>query len=573
VNPKERPARQRQPWQSTHRQPFDMAAHGAALAAILQAVRDLPDPSPLALARLLRRHPRPDGGAFSKEQLLLGYRELCRCAGRAPEPEMVRRLQMKPTRTLSGVAPVAVLTAPHPCPGACIFCPEADGLPKSYLPGEPGALRAAAHGFDPFDQVAGRIQALQSVGHPVDKVELLILGGTWSAYPEAYQAWFVRRCLEGLEDLPEWPLPTSGGGEEEAGPGDLAARVAPGGPIWPALEAAQIGNESAPHRCVGLVVETRPDWVTPAEVRRLRRLGVTKVQLGVQSLDDAILARNCRGHDTAATRQAMRLLRLAGFKVVVHWMPNLLGATPESDRADFRRLWDDPALRPDEFKIYPTSLLAGTALYERWLRGEYAPYDEGTLVRLLSDCKALIPPYSRLNRLMRDIPAEQIVAGVTRSNLREVVHRAMAVAGRACHCLRCREVRGAPVEEVTLRLERVEYATDATAEVLLQYLTPGDRVAGFLRLSLPREAPPLEELAGCAVVREVHVYGPAVELDAAQPGAAQHVGLGTRLLAEAGRLAREAGYGRLAVIAAVGTRPYYRERGFVDGRLYMAREL
>jgi elongator complex protein 3 len=549
VNSKQ-PADEHSPQRPPHRQPLDVDAHGAALRAILDAVRDLPDPSPEALSQLLRHYPRPDGGAFSKWQLLHGYREQCRRAGLAPDPEMIRRLQMKPTRTLSGVAPVAVLTAPHPCPGTCIFCPQVENLPRSYLHGEPGALRGIDHAFDPFDQVAGRIRTLRAVGHPVDKVELLILGGTWSAYPEDYQVWFVQRCLEGLN-----------GDAEERGWG--GAR----------LETAQLCNETAPHRCVGLVVETRPDWVTPAEVHRLRWLGVTKVQLGVQSLDDAILARNCRGHDVAATRRAVRLLRLAGFKIVVHWMPNLLGATPESDLADFRRLWDDPALRPDELKIYPTALLADTVLYEYWQRGEYVPYDEGTLVHLLSDCKVLIPPYSRVNRLMRDIPAPQIVAGVRKSNLREVVRRAMRQEGRACRCLRCREIRGAAVDEGTLRLDRVEYATDATTEFLLQYVTPEDRVAGFLRLSLPRAEPPMEELVGCAVVREVHVYGPALELDAAQPGAAQHVGLGTRLLEEAGRLAREAGYGRLAVIAAVGTRPYYRTRGFVDGALYMEKRV
>jgi len=546
VNPKP-PADKTSSWHTAHRQPIDLEAHGDLLRAILDAVRDLPDPSSEALARILQRHPRPGGDSFSKWQLLHSYRELCQRAGHDPDPEMVRRLRTKPIRTLSGVAPVAVLTAPYPCPGTCIFCPHVEGQPSSYLPDEPGALRAADHTFDPFDQVTARIQSLRNVGHPVDKIELLILGGTWSAYPEDYQLWFVRRCLEALE------------GDGGRGGAELAA--------------VQRRNETAPHRCVGLVVETRPDWITPAEVRRLRWLGVTKVQVGVQSLDDAILERNCRGHDVAASRRALRLLRLAGFKIVVHWMPNLLGATPESDRADFRRLWDDPALRPDELKIYPTALLADTVLYEHWQRGAYTPYDEETLVRLLSDCKVLIPPYCRVNRLMRDIPAPNIVAGVKKSNLRQIVRRAMRKEGQACHCIRCREVRGQTIDEDTLRLDRVEYATDATTELFLQYVTPQDRVAGFLRLSLPRAEPPIEELVGCAVIREVHVYGPALELDTAQPGAAQHVGLGTRLLEEAGRLAREAGYGRLAVIAAVGTRPYYRERGFMEGDLYMAKNV
>jgi len=432
------------------------------------------------------------------------------------------------------------LTKPFPCPGECIFCPAVERMPKSYLPDEPGAMRAATHGFDPYTQTASRVAALAEIGHSVDKVELLILGGTWSCYPEMYQEWFVRRCLDALNDV-------------EAG----------------SLEEAQRLNERAPHRNVGLVVETRPDYITPEEVRRLRRLGVTKVQLGVQNLDDAILARNRRGHTTADTRRAMRLLRLAGFKIVVHWMPNLLGATPESDLEDFRRLWDDPALRPDELKIYPTALLQDTELYEHWQRGEYRPYEEETLVELLARCKTLIPPYCRVNRLMRDIPAPDIVAGVKKSNLRQIVQRYMARRGLTCRCIRCREVRGRVVDAGTLRLERLDYETVGTRECFLSAVTPKGRLAGFLRLSLPQIEPPIAELSGCAVIRELHVYGPALELGARREGAAQHAGLGTQLLDEARRIARQEGFGRLAVIAAVGTRPYYRERGFEQGELYM----
>ncbi len=547
MDPEEDAAHRRHAWRETHRRPFDMERHGPVLRAILEAVRALPAPSPEEVARLLRKHRPAGGGALSKVQLLQGYRRLCQQEGIAPDPELLRRLRLKPTRTLSGVAPVAVLTAPAPCPGTCVFCPREKGMPVSYLPGEPGAQRAADNAFDPFAQTAGRVAALRAAGHRVDKVELLILGGTWSAYPPEYQEWFVCRCLEALNEA---------GGKEGA-----------------ELAAAQRANESASHRCVGLVVETRPDCITPDEVERLRTLGVTKVQLGLQSLDDSLLARNRRGHDVAASRAAMRLLRLAGFKVVAHWMPNLLGAAPAGDLEDFRRLWDDPGLRPDELKIYPTALLPGTELYAHWQRGEYAPYDEETLVRLLSDCKAMVPPYCRLDRLMRDIPADCIADGVRKSNLRQVVRRRMREEGRTCRCIRCREVRGEAVDVEALRLERIDYAAEATHEVFLQYVTPEGRLAGFLRLSLPREAPPIEELAGCAVVREVHVYGPALELEAVEEGAAQHGGLGTRLLAEAGRLAHGAGYRRLAVIAAVGTRPYYRARGFLDGRLYMHRVL
>jgi elongator complex protein 3 len=532
--------RRRAAWLAAHGTPFDLEQHGDLLVTVLEEIQAVSRFSAKEWTPILRRHPLPDGNFLSKSELLDGYAQLCEREGVTPDPELVRRLQVKPTRTISGVAPVTVLTKPFPCPGACIFCPQVEHMPKSYLPDEPGARRAAAYEFDPYAQTAGRIAVMDDLGHSVDKVELLILGGTWSCYPAEYQEWFVRRCFDALNKV-------------EAG----------------SLEEAQRLNESAPHRNVGLVVETRPDYITPEEVYRLRRLGATKVQLGVQSLDDAILALNRRGHTVADTHRALRLLRLAGFKIVVHWMPNLLGAAPESDLADFRRLWDDPALRPDELKIYPTALLAGTELCAYWQRGEYRPYDEETLVDLLARCKALIPPYARVNRLMRDIPASDIVAGVKKTNLRQMVQHHMAQQGLACRCIRCREVRGRVVDPETLRLERLDYETDATRECFLSYVTPDDRLAGFLRLSLLQAEPPIAELAGCAVVREVHVYGPALELGDRREGRAQHAGLGTRLLDEARRIARQEGFRRLAVIAAAGTRPYYRERGFDQGELYV----
>jgi len=535
-------------WRAAHRASFDLERHRDLLVAILdemQAAPELPpEPRNEQLTRILRRHPLPNGNIFSKSQLLRGYTQLCEQEGQAVDPELVHRLRVKPTRTISGVAPVAVLTEPFPCPGECIFCPAVERMPKSYLPDEPGAMRAAAHDFEPYAQTASRVTAMAELGHNVDKVELLILGGTWSCYPNAYQEWFVRRCLDALNGI-------------EA----------------PTMEEAQRLNEISIRRNVGLVVETRPDCITPKEVHRLRWLGVTKVQLGVQSLDDGILARNRRGHTVAETRRAIRLLRLAGFKIAVHWMPNLLGATPEGDLEDFCRLWDDPALRPDELKIYPTALLPDTELYEHWQRGEYQPYDEETLVELLARCKTLIPPYCRVNRLMRDIPAPNIVAGVKKSNLRQIVQRYMAQKGLACRCIRCREVRSRAVKVDTLRLEQLDYETDATRECFLSYVTPNDRLAGFLRLSLPRAEPPIAELTSCAVIREVHVYGPALELGARREGAAQHAGLGTQLIDKARRIARQEGFNHLAVIAAVGTRPYYRERGFEQGELYVISEV
>jgi elongator complex protein 3 len=531
-------------WSATRRPLEDLEQHQEQLLAIIQEIRAADDLEPEDFNHIVRRHPFQGKRTFSKNQLVHAYRQLCN-DGRLPfERDTLRKLQMKPVRTISGVAPVTVLTKPAPCPGRCIFCPEVEGQPKSYLPDEPGAARAATFDFDPHRQTAGRIATFEELGHSAEKVELLILGGSWSAYPADYQEWFIRRCLDAMN-----------GREADS------------------LAAAQRINETAPHRNVGLVIETRPDMITPGEIRRLRQLGVTKVQLGVQSLDDRILALNQRGHTVAVTRTAMRLLRSAGFKIAVHWMPNLYGATPESDRTDFARLWLDPALRPDELKIYPTALLEGTELFKLWQAGRYTPYTEPALVELVADCKMMVPPYCRINRVMRDIPAHNIVEGSTKSNLRQVVQRYLAQEGRRCGCIRCSEIRGRQVDRDGLRLDDLAYATDATKEHLLRFLTAGDRLAGFLRLSLPdhdRE-PVVAELRGHAVIREVHVYGPALAIRADSEGEAQHMGLGEQLIREALEIARAAGYGRLAVIAAIGTREYYRRHGFELGDLYMSR--
>jgi elongator complex protein 3 len=356
---------------------------------------------------------------------------------------------------------------------------------------------------------------------------------------------------------------------EKIGPGDL--------------RQTQALNETARHRNVGLVIETRPDEITPNEIAWLRHLGVTKVQLGAQSLDDRILEMNKRGHDVACTRRAVALLRAAGFKIVLHWMPNLHGATPISDRADFARLWD--GFCPDEIKIYPNQLLANAELHDYWLRGEFTPYTTEELIELIADVKPSIPRYCRVNRVIRDIPSTNVVEGNRRTSLRQDVQAELKRRGTRCQCIRCREVRGQSVDLSSLRLVDEIYPAGAAEEHFLSFITPDDRLAGFLRLSLPprggalllpgADSPEtgLRDLDGAALVREVHVYGQSLPVGGGHAGAAQHAGLGTRLLAEAERIAGSGGYRRLAVISAVGTREYYMERGFERGELYLVKEL
>jgi elongator complex protein 3 len=304
---------------------------------------------------------------------------------------------------------------------------------------------------------------------------------------------------------------------------------------------------------------------------RLRRLGATKIQIGYQSLDDEVLRLNRRGHSTVATRRAMRLLRGAGFKVQAHWMPNLYGSDAERDLRDYERIFGDPAYRPDELKLYPTSLVETAELMERFEDGSWRPYATAELERLLEECLLRTPPYCRLSRVIRDIPSTDIVEGNKITNLREAAEAGLAARGLSSVDIRSREIRGRPVGRCDLRLEALEYETDGSREVFLQYVTVDDRLAGFLRLSLPAASSSIAELAGSAVVREVHVYGELVELGEQASGAAQHRGLGRELMATARERALAEGYASLAVISAVGTREYYRKLGFTDGDLYQHR--
>ncbi|MBU0510490.1 MAG: tRNA uridine(34) 5-carboxymethylaminomethyl modification radical SAM/GNAT enzyme Elp3 [Chloroflexi bacterium] len=524
----------------------------------------------------IRHHPLPGGeGYFGKSVLVAAYRQLVAQGEWEADPALLAKIRLKPMRTLSGVTTVTVLTKPYPCPGHCIFCPSDERMPKSYLPNEPGAMRALYHKYDPYEQVAARIATLHDVGHPTDKIELLVLGGSWSAYPRDYQEWFLRRCFEAMNADIDSHREVRAGRDENNGfvfSADSAFSAVNADPGSKTLEEVQAINETAAHRNVGLVVELRPDQITPQELKWLRSLGVTKVQMGAQSMDDRILTLNKRGHTAAATRRAMTLLRAAGFKVVLHWMPNLLGATPESDREDFPRLWD--GLAPDEIKIYPTQLLAGTELYEYWQRGEYVPYTTAELVDLITDLKTTIPRYCRVDRVIRDIPSTSVVAGNKRTSLRQDVQRELGRRGQRCECIRCREVRGKRVAVGELRLDDMIYRADFAEEHFISFVTPDDRLAGFLRLSLPMPHSPdtgLADLAGAAIIREVHIYGQSLQVGEAKQGAAQHTGLGTRLLLRAEAIARRRRFRKLAVIAAVGTRRYYLERGFERGDLYLVK--
>lgn len=600
---------------------IDLQEHREPLLAILHAVVRDPHLSRDGLLRVLKAYPKDGRGLFSKNELIQAYREFAGSGGLPPfDPGVVERLRMKPVRTMSGVTPVTVLTKPFPCPGECIFCPNDIRMPKSYLSNEPGAQRAEQNGFDPYLQTYSRLRALYETGHPTDKIEIIILGGTWSFYPENYQIWFVKRIFDALHDFgsgidrtaeveaalrggsqfhPERERPAAAVDgtrlehtynqvvqaiyrEEMRRSREEAQAIArgerPRGPLdefstWEELEAAHRENESAACRCVGLVVETRPDHISADEVLRVRRLGATKVQIGFQSLSDEVLRLNRRGHTVEATRRAVCLLRLAGFKIHAHWMPNLYGSSPEADVADYRRMFDDPDFRPDELKIYPCSLIDSAELMQYYADGRWRPYTHDELLDVLMACFRHTPEYCRLTRVVRDIPSTDIVAGDLTTNFRQVVDEALRQRGERSPDIRAREIRRVRVTPDQLHLDEQRYASSIGDEIFLQFITSDRRIAGFLRLSLPREAPLVDELDGAAMIREVHVYGQALSLGEGAPGKPQHMGLGRQLIERAANIAAGAGYRRLAVISSVGTRAYYRMRGFYDGALYQFRDL
>jgi len=576
---------------STYR--FEPARHESELLAIIGEIGQTEQVGPQELQSILRRYPKNGREVFSKSELIRGYRYLAPRHGLDDEASFARRMRMKPVRTQSGVAPVTVLTKPYPCPGKCIFCPSDVRMPKSYLSREPGAQRAAQHDFDPYGQTLGRLLAYHHNGHPVDKVELIILGGTWSFYPEPYQVWFVKRSFDAMNafaqyrgdwrspELERGPLSFEGVEEEvdgrhlERSYNQVIARYLAGqlgGALlaqeehaeWAELEAAQEANERAAARCVGLVVETRPDHLSEDEVVRMRRLGATKVQIGIQSLSDRVLELNHRGCGVDATRRALRLLRGAGFKLHCHWMPNLYGSDPESDVEDFERLFAESDFRPDELKIYPCSLIESAELVRYHDDGRWRPYTRDELLEVLTRCLLLVPRYCRVTRVIRDIPGDEILVGNRITNFRQLAELELERQGLGSVDIRAREIRGQRFENTELELRKTAYETSVGEEVFLEFVTPEDRIAGFLRLSLPEKPVLPAEVAESAMIREVHVYGQAAEIGERRAGRAQHQGLGRRLVEAARELAEARGFSDLAVISAIGTRDYYRGLGFDD---------
>ncbi|NTW22510.1 tRNA uridine(34) 5-carboxymethylaminomethyl modification radical SAM/GNAT enzyme Elp3 [Candidatus Falkowbacteria bacterium] len=476
----------------------------------------------------------------------------------ADTQQLQRLLRRRSIRTMSGIAPVAVLTKPFACPGKCAYCPTEKDVPQSYLSNEPAVMRAIHCGYDPYKQVQYRLRALMANGHEPDKIELIVIGGTWSVLPVEYKYWYILNCYAAANNFS-----LAGRKTQHARCGAKLSL----GRMKERLVVEQRRNETAKHRIIGLTLETRPDYIDERELQEMREFGCTRVELGVQAIDDKILEMNKRGHDLAAVTAATALLRRFGFKITYHLMPGLPGSTPAKDLKMFKQLFSDERFQPDQIKFYPTVVTKGSLLYDWWRQGKYKPYSDKVLQRLIVDCKAAIPHYVRIIRLVRDIPGESIIAGNTVTNLRQVMQQ----RGVACNCIRCREVRDQSDGPVNLSME--SYDVTGGKEEFIEFASQDRKTLhGFCRLFLPaKEGTGGGFLPDTAIVRELHVYGELVPIGGKQK--TQHSGLGRRLLEKAEADASAGGFKNMAVIAGVGVRGYYRKTGYRLRRSYMVKRL
>jgi elongator complex protein 3 len=462
----------------------------------------------------------------------------------------VELLRIRPMRTISGVNVIAVMTKGE-CPGECIYCPRGENAPKSYTGREPAAMRAIQNEYDPFRQVCSRVRQLEEIGHRVSKCELIVMGGTFNSMPKEYQEWFVKRCFDAMN------------GFESA-----------------TLEDAQLANEKAERRVVGLTIETRPDWAREREVDELLRYGITRVELGVQTLSDEVYKKVKRGHGIKEVVDATRVCKDSLLKVLYHMMPGLF-AGKEEDVGYFRTLFEDERFRPDMLKIYPCLVMEGTKLHDLWRKGKFKPYSTEEAADVIADAMRFVPRYVRVMRVQRDIPSHLIADGVKKSNLRQIVEWKLAKEGRSCQCIRCREVGyrisrdGIKPDLRSVKLNRVEYDASGGREIFLSFdEMKHDALIGFLRMRIPSERAHRKELKGAGGIRELHVYGEMLPVGEKRVREFQHMNFGRRLLGEAERIAREEfGCRKLAVISGVGAKEYYFKLGYKRDGPYVLKEL
>jgi elongator complex protein 3 len=523
------------------------------LREIVEKLLQTPEPTSIDLNRIKTDIAR-------KHQLLRvpSNSEIIRVLQPEEKTTLLPLLRRKATRTLSGVTVIAVMTKPYPCPQdePCAYCPggPAYGVPQSYTGFEPAAMRGLQNEFDPYKQVKTRIEQLTAIGHKVDKVELIIMGGTFPATPSDYQTWFVKRCLDAITRRKS-----------------------------ATIEEAKKNAETSRIRNVGITVETRPDWAKESHVDQMLNMGVTRAELGVQNPDDTIYRLVGRKHTIQDVVEATRIMKDSGLKIVYHLMPGMPGSDWKKDLKAFNTVFSNPDYRPDMIKIYPCLVLKGTRTYEWFRRGQYEPYTTDEAANLIAEVKKTVPPWIRIMRVQRDIPASLIVAGVKRSDLREVVHKKMTAQGLKCRCIRCREVGHATTAGIVnaefedFKVVTEKYEASRGEEVFISAERPqNDVLIGYLRLRLPSSRVHRIEIKAepCSIVRELHVYGPLVPVGKHFSNAWQHRGYGSTLLAEAERITREDyDLKRIIIISALGTKQYYARFGYQADGVYMSKAL
>ena len=493
-------------------------------------------------------------------------------------------LKKKPTRTMSGVAIVAVMCHPHKCPhGRCFYCPESEIAPPSYTGEEPAALRGRMYEFHPYIQCFNRLKQLKQIGHPIDKVELIIMGGTFPSRDLCYQEWFVSQCLKAMTDFGliienkpnnfEYNLDY----DEIRGFEEGVLKTYPPND-YVLIGDVQSANENSKVRCVGMTFETRPDYCKKDHINRMLDFGVTRVELGVQTLSDELYTRIKRGHTIADVVEANQLLRDSAIKVAMHMMPGLF-VDEAQDLKMFKKLFSDDNFKPDMLKIYPCLVTKGSELYDLWKKGEYSPYTDDEAVELIAKVKEILPKWVRTMRIQRDIPATLIEAGVRKSNLGELVYNRLAEKHVDCKCIRCREI-GHKKTSMQYSLDQYELfrekyiACNGEENFLSIEDINEESIAGFLRLRFPSKNHFREEISDkTSLVRELHVYGNMIKIGNKNPKIGQHTGFGERLLKEAENLSIDKGYEEVAIISGIGSRNYYRKFGYEKVGPYMKKKI
>ena len=506
--------------------------------------------------------------------ILAQYRKLIKIGKIEKNLELEKLLRKRAIRTMSGIAPIAVLTKPYPCPGKCAYCPTEKNVPKSYLSNEPAVMRAIRCGYDPYKQVQLRLRALEANGHQPTKIELIVIGGTWSVLPDKYKFWYIKECFRGANEYGKknykLQIPNSK---------QISNSKSKISKLKQELLREQRKNEKAKYRIIGMTLETRPDYINEQELSDMRELGCTRVEVGVQAINDKILKLNKRGHDVEKIVKATSLLRKFGFKITYHIMPGLPGSTAAKDFKMFKQLFIDARFQPDQLKFYPTVVTRGSLLYRWWKQGKYKPYSQKILENLITKCKEIVPTYVRIIRLIRDIPGESIIAGNKITNLRQI----MQDRGVQCKCIRCREARDKKFKIEGLKLRTVQYRASGGDEYFISYESKDSKTLfGFCRLRLPSDS--IDEknslsfrsrmtnvLKKVAFVRELHVYGELASNGSDKK--IQHIGLGKRLMAEAEDIAQKNGFKKMVVISGVGVRGYYKKLGYKLQESYMVKKL